>query len=88
MKEFSLDFAGGEGPVANGLAVLEDDGPEDAVAAVGAVHVVGVNGQVEALVGDKVFVVGREQGDGAAAEAEGAAVLVAEELKAFPAVFD
>ncbi len=46
MKEFSLDFAGGEGPVANGVAVLEDDGPEDAVAAVGAVHVVGLHGQV------------------------------------------
>ena len=41
-----MDFAGGEGPVANGLAVLEDDGPEDAVAAVGAVHVVGLHGQV------------------------------------------
>ena len=83
-----MEFATGEGPVANGVAVLEDDGPEDAVATVGTVHKLRGHGQVAALVANEVFVVRRKEGDGSAAETAGAAILVAEQLQPFPAVFD
>ena len=88
VKDFGPDFSAGDGPVADDLAVEEDDGPEDAGVVVGAVGVVGVEYDVAAFVSDEVFVVGGQEGDGAAAEAAGAAVLMAEEAEAFPALFD
>ena len=42
VKDFGPDFSAGDGPVADDLAVEEDDGPEDAGVVVGAVGVVGV----------------------------------------------
>ncbi len=85
MKYLRLYFTTSGGPIANNFAVLEDNRPENAVAAVGAVHVVGMDGQLAALVTNKVFVVGREEVNVSAPESAGAAILVAEESKPFPA---
>ena len=79
VKDLGLDFAAGDGPVAYYFAVQEDDGPEVAGAVVCAVGMVGVEGDVAALVADEVFVVGGQQGYGAAAQSADAAVLMAEE---------
>ena len=51
------DFAIGSRPVTHDLTVLEDDGPEDAVATVGAVHVVRMHRHVTTFVPDQVFIV-------------------------------
>ena len=75
-------------PVAGHFAVLEDDVPEGAGVVVGFVAVVGVEGDVAALVADQVFVVGGEQVDAAAAEAAGATVAAQIEVLALPALPD
>ena len=88
MENVGADRAGGSAPVADDLAVKQEDGPEDAAVVVGAVTVVGMEGQLAALVADKVFVVGGEQVHEAAAKSSGAPVLMPEKLEALPTLPD
>lgn len=85
MEDFGLDLSGGGGPVAYCLSVLEDNGPEDTVAAVGAVNVVGMDGQMAALVTNQVFIVRREEVNASAPESPCATAFVEEEDEFLPA---
>ena len=88
VKDLGLDFPAGHGPIADDIAVQEDDGPEDAGAVVGAVGVDRVQSDLTALVADEVFVVGWQQGYCAAAESASAGILVYVEYESFPMLFD
>ena len=57
IEHFGPDFAGGCGPVTHRLSILEDHRPEDPVAAVCAVHMVGMDGKMPAFVSYQVFII-------------------------------
>lgn len=71
MEDRCLDFAAGGGPVAYGLSVLENDRPEDAVAAMNSMNMVWVKCDVATLVTNQVFVIGRKEVNAAAPESSG-----------------
>ena len=85
VEEGEAAVPGGGGPVADDVAVQGHDRVEDTGVVVGVMGVVGMEDDVAALVADEVFVEGREEEDGAPAEAAGAGVRMDVEVASMPA---
>ena len=58
MEDIRPDDSVGEGPVTDDLSVRQDHRPEDAPLIMGLVPVVGMQGNMAALVADEVFIIG------------------------------
>ena len=86
VEDFRGDFAGGGVPIADDFTVLEEHRPEDTAVVVGAVAVVGMEGDVAAFVADEVFVVRRKKMRATASESADSAVLMKVKIQTFPAL--
>lgn len=82
------NISGGDTPITDHFSVDKDNGPENTAIVMGAMAMVGMQGNVTALISDQVLVIWRKQMHASMSEPPGTAITMKKENTAFPTFLD